>query len=779
MAEIAALEAQFADLIARELECRPWQVESADALLRDGGTVPFIARYRKEATGALDDAQLEVLDKRRTYFLKLAARRATVLASIAEQDRLTPELEAQILSVTTKQQLEDLYLPYRPRRRSRAQEARDQGLEPLADALLTAAPSSRPPELVARRFVAADRGVRDAAAALKGARDILAERFAETAEHRAHLRKAFERDAVVKAAVVAGKEDEAAEYRDYFDHAEAARTMPSHRVLAVLRGEKEGVLKVSLEIDDALEVKTLATAIGVPLNTPSGAVVAAAVADSYVRLLRPSIASELMTRLRDSAEAEAISVFRANLEALLMQPPLGETVVMGIDPGHRTGCKVVVVDATGRVLAHETIRPLKPKADPEAAAAAVTRLVREHGVRAIAVGNGTGGRETELFVRSAIADLGEDQLLVTIVPETGASVYSASKVARQELPDLDVAERGSASIARRLQDPLAELVKIEPRSLGVGQYQHDVNQKRLGSELRLAVEKVVHRVGVEVNTASAELLRYVSGLGDTLARSVVAHRDDHGPLRSRQALLEVPGIGPKTFEVAAGFLRVRASDDPLDATAVHPERYDVVHAMAASLGSDVPALLGNPGALRSVDLASFTDDKAGLGRFTLADIKAELARPGRDPRPSFKAPRWSREVLTADDLREGMTLEGRVSNVTNFGAFVDIGIKRNGLVHLSELSKRRFADPRDVVRVGEVVTVKVIGVDQDRGRISLSMKAVQEATAPKRRRGPKGRQGARGGRKPSGPPRRPQRKPEPRHATIDDLIGKFGGRKMK
>jgi uncharacterized protein len=783
----AALEPAFAGLIAQEIRCRPAQVKAADELFATGATVPFVARYRKEATGGLEDVQLETLFKKREYFLDLAQRRDAILASVAEQGKLSPELEAALRAAVTKQELEDLYLPYKPRRRTRAQAARERGLEPLADQLLAAAVGRTSAAELAAAFVNAELGVADGEAALAGARDILAERLAETADHRAALRRTLRQHGVLRVQVLSGKEEDeaAAVYRDYFDYREPVREIASHRLLAALRGEKEGVLLSDLEIDDEAQVARLEASFGVPLDTSCGAQLAAAAADGYKRLLRPSMANEVRSELRQRAEEEAISVFRDNLEALLLQAPLGQVAVMGLDPGFRTGCKLAVVDATGRVVDTGVIYPVPPKADEVGAAATVLAGARRHGVRAIAIGNGTGSRETEAFVRRVVQEAGLEGVTVAIVPETGASVYSASEVARNELPNLDVTLRGAVSIARRLQDPLAELVKIEPRSLGVGQYQHDVDQKALARELDLAVEGAVNRVGVELNLASSELLRRVSGLSERLARSVVEFRDGGGAFASRKSLLKVPGFGPKTFEQAAGFLRIRDSRHPLDRTAVHPERYGAVERMAKHLGEPLEALVGNPQLVARIDFSAFEDAAAGLGRFTLEDIRGELERPGRDPRPDFRAPEWRADVTSLEDLLPGMQLEGRVSNVTNFGAFVDIGVKRDGLVHISELAHDWVGDPRAVVQVGGIVKVQVMEVDRQRGRISLSIKALKPAPAQAKGPGRQGKDKAKPAaqsaeqppakRPPSPPANRPATAPPPK-TSVSDLMRKFNRR---
>ncbi|HEY7216497.1 MAG TPA: Tex family protein [Thermoanaerobaculia bacterium] len=758
----AVLEPRFIDIIAAEVACRAQQVQAAAALFAEGATVPFVARYRKEATGGLEDLQLETIAKRRDYFLELAERRDAILESIREQGKLSAELEASIRAAVTKQELEDLYLPYKPKRRTRAQIAREKGLEPLAETLLARAGSRDLPEELARPYIDAEKGVEDADAALAGARDILAERLSENAGERAELRRALAAEGVLRSRVVPEKEKEAeaAVYRDYFDRGEPAREIPSHRLLAILRGEREGFLASDLRIDDEREVERLGRSWGVPLETPCGRQIAEATADGYKRLLRPSITNEVRTEMRERAETQAIAVFRANLEALLLQAPLGQSPVMGLDPGLRTGCKLAVVDGTGRVVATDVIHAVPPHTDEAGAAKTVVSLIRKHGVHAVAVGNGTASRETEAFARKAVQEAGLEGVVVAIVPETGASVYSASAVAREELPQLDVSLRGAVSIARRLQDPLAELVKIEPRSLGVGQYQHDVDQKSLERELDTAVEGAVNRVGVELNTASASLLRRVSGLSERTANSIVHHRDANGPFRSRKSLLKVSGFGPRTFELAAGFLRVREGENPLDRTAVHPERYPVVEEMAEALAVPVSNLVGNSDLVGKLDFSRFADAERNLGRFTLDDIRNELLRPGRDPRPEFKVPEWRPDVTSVKDLQPGMVLEGRVSNVTNFGAFVDIGVHCDGLVHVSELTHRWVADPRDAVKVGEIVKVKVLEVDYQRERIGLSIKALQQPPAAPARQA-------------AGSAGRPPMKPAKPSASVADLVRKF------
>ncbi|MEM7350832.1 MAG: Tex family protein [Acidobacteriota bacterium] len=768
----SSLEERFITIIAGELGCRAQQVAAAAALLTEGSTVPFIARYRKEATGGLDDEQLEKLAKRRTYFLELTDRRDTVLAQIEEQGKLSSELEKAIRAATSKRELEDLYLPYKPKRRTRAQIARERGLEPLADSLLEAAGAATSPAELAKPFLAPEKDVEDTEQAIAGARDILAERLSEEAAHRAHLRRVFAQRGELSVRVLTGKEEEGQVYKDYFDHQEPARSVPSHRLLAILRGEREGFLISGLDIDDAAEVERLGKSWDVRLDTPCGREVAAATADGFKRLLRPQVTNEIRGELREAAEAEAIKVFRANLEALLMQSPIGQVTVMGLDPGYRTGCKLAVVDGTGRVLETGVIYPVQPKARVEEAASRVAGLIRRHQVRAIAIGNGTGSRETEIFARRTVREAKLGDVIATIVPETGASVYSASAVARAELPELDVSLRGAVSIARRFQDPLAELVKIEPKSLGVGQYQHDVDQKALAGELEATVERTVNRVGVELNTASPSLLRRVSGLSERQATNIVQHRDSNGPFASRRTLLEVAGFGAKTFELAAGFLRIRDSEHPLDRTAVHPERYPLVEAMAGDLGVSLAEVVGHPAMVGKVRFDRFLDADEGIGRFTLDDIRGELERPGRDPRPEFVAPELRDDVTSIDDLEPGMELEGRVSNVTNFGAFVDLGVKRDGLVHISELSDSWIDNPQEAVQVGQVVRVRVLEVDRGRGRISLSMRSPDKAPAQREARSQSQPGPIRRAKKPSRPAGAAAAPPR-RQATVEDLMRKF------
>ena len=717
--------------LATELGAQPRQVDAAVALLDEGATVPFIARYRKEATGGLDDTQLRTLQERLQYLRELEERRAVVLRSIDEQGKLTPELRASITAADTKVALEDLYLPYKPKRRTKAQIAREAGLEPLAQALLQ--DPTIEPAAAAAAYVSEERGIADATAALEGARAILMETFAEDAALLGRLREDLWQDAEVTAQVVAGKETDGAKFADWFDHREPLCKMPSHRALALLRGRAEGVLQVGLDLEPgADEAKPDAAAFGPCEGRVArhfGVEQRGRPADRWlcdtVRLcwrakLSVHLELELMLRLRERAEAEAIAVFGSNLRDLLLAAPGGARVVMGLDPGLRTGVKVAVCDATGKVVATATIYPHAPRHDQEGSLAVLGALAAKHGVQVVAIGNGTASRETERLVKDLCTRRPELHLQKMVVSEAGASVYSASELAAHEFPDLDVTLRGAVSIARRLQDPLAELVKIEPKAIGVGQYQHDVDQTRLARTLDTVVEDCVNAVGVDVNTASVPLLRRVSGLNETLARNIVAFRDQHGAFRERNRLLEVPRMGPKTFQQAAGFLRIMGGDNPLDASAVHPEAYPVVQRLLAQSGKAMRELIGDSGFLRKVDAPSLCDERFGLP--TVQDILAELEKPGRDPRPEFQTATFKDGVETLGDLRPDMVLEGVVTNVTNFGAFVDIGVHHDGLVHISALSHRFVQDPREVVKAGQVVKVKVLSVDLPRQRIALSMR---------------------------------------------------------
>ncbi len=700
--------------LARELELPPAGVGAVLHLLDDGNTVPFIARYRKEATGSLDEVQIRAVAERRAYLAELDKRRAAVLESIAEQGSLDEALRARIAAAATKAELEDLYLPYKPKRRTRATIARERGLEPLAERIL-AQPAEGDAAAEAAAFVDAEREVPDAAAALAGARDIVAERVAERAGLRAMVREAFAARGRLVTALARGgeKRDPEGKFRQYHQHAEPVARIPSHRYLAIRRGEREKVLRVHIEVEAEPLLARLFTAVGLQPDTPFGGELRRAVEDAYQRLLAPGLETEVRGALKERADREAVEVFAANLDNLLLAPPLGARPVLGVDPGLRTGCKLAAVDASGRLRSTGTLFLARSAAERERAAAEVRAVAAELEPAAVAVGNGTGGREAEAFLRGTL-----EGATVVQVSEAGASVYSASELARAEFPDQDVTVRGAISIARRLQDPLAELVKIEPKAIGVGQYQHDVHQPLLARKLDEVVESCVNRVGVELNTASAPLLARVAGIGARLAERIVAQREQSGRFGSRQALRGVAGLGDKTFEQAAGFLRIRDGAHPLDASAVHPERYGLVERMARDLGVELAALVGDAAAAGRIAPERYAGD--GVGEPTLRDILAELAKPGRDPRDRFEPVRFRDDVQAIGDLRAGMQLEGVVTNVTAFGAFVDIGVHRDGLVHISELADRFVRDPHQVVRVGDRLSVRVLDVDQQRKRISLS-----------------------------------------------------------
>ncbi|WP_414167487.1 Tex family protein [Streptoverticillium reticulum] len=748
--------------IAEELGVREGQVRAAVELLDGGATVPFVARYRKEATGALDDAQLRTLEERLRYLRELEERRAAILESVRSQDKLDAELEARIREADSKARLEDIYLPFKPKRRTKAQIAREAGLEPLADGLLR--DPGTEPAAAAAAFVDADKGVADAAAALEGARAILTERFGEDADLIGELRERMWTRGRLAAKVRDGKEEAGAKFADYFAFAEPFTALPSHRVLAMLRGEKEEVLDLTLEPEEpsaeagptAYE-QAIARRFGIAdRGRPADKWLGDTVRWAWRTRILVHLGIDLRLRMRQAAEDEAVRVFAANLRDLLLAAPAGTRATMGLDPGFRTGVKVAVVDATGKVAATETVYPHVPQNKWDASLATLARLAREHGVELVAIGNGTASRETDRLAADLLARHPELKLTKVMVSEAGASVYSASAFASQELPGLDVSLRGAVSIARRLQDPLAELVKIDPKSIGVGQYQHDLSEVKLSRSLDAVVEDCVNGVGVDVNTASAPLLSRVSGIGAGLAENIVAHRDTNGPFRSRKALKDVSRLGPKAYEQCAGFLRIRGGDDPLDASSVHPESYPVVRAMVKTAGGDVGALIGNTGALRSLRPQDFVSDAVGLP--TVTDILRELEKPGRDPRPAFKTATFKEGVEKLGDLQPGMVLEGVVTNVAAFGAFVDIGVHQDGLVHVSAMSKTFVKDPRDVVKPGDIVRVKVLEVDVPRKRISLTLRLEDEAapaaagaererrSAPRQRKG-----GASRGAKPGAP----------------------------
>ncbi|BAD58998.1 Tex family protein [Nocardia farcinica] len=726
--------------IAEELGVRESQVRAAVELLDAGSTVPFIARYRKEVTGGLDDAQLRTLEERLHYLRELDERRAAIIESIRAQGKLDDELHRSLLLAETKARLEDIYLPYKPKRRTKAQIAREAGHEPVADALL-ADPTTDPAQYTAEQ--------------LDGARAILVERFAEDADLVGELREMMWNRGQLTSTVRPGKEEAGAKFADYFEFSEAFSSLPSHRVLALFRGEKEEVLSLQLEPDTeelapgerSVYEGRIAAKFGIAdRGRPADSWLLDTVRWAWRTKLQVSLGIDTRMRLRQAAEKDAVDVFAANLRDLLLAAPAGTRTTMGLDPGYRTGVKVAVVDATGKVVATEVIYPHKPQGQTEKSLAVLGALVARFGVELIAIGNGTASRETDALVAELISRIGatsDKKPTKVVVSEAGASVYSASAYASQELPELDVSLRGAVSIARRLQDPLAELVKIDPKSIGVGQYQHDVSETLLARSLGAVVEDAVNAVGVDVNTASVPLLSRVSGIGSAVAESIVAHRDQNGPFRSRTALLDVPRLGPKAFEQCAGFLRIRGGDDPLDTSAVHPEAYPVVRRILEATGRRVDELIGNTGVLRSLRPAEFTDEKFGVP--TVTDIIGELEKPGRDPRPEFKTAEFAAGVEKVADLKPGMVLEGVVTNVAAFGAFVDVGVHQDGLVHVSAMSHSFVKDPREVVKSGDVVKVKVLEVDVARQRIGLSLRLDDEPGAAKGERGGQREGGRRGG----------------------------------
>ncbi|HFG1746549.1 TPA: Tex family protein [Vibrio cholerae] len=716
--------------IAQELNVRPEQVIAAVTLIDDGNTVPFIARYRKEVTGGLDDTQLRNLDSRLAYLREMDDRRQTILKSIQEQGKLTPELEQAILSADSKNRLEDLYLPYKPKRRTKGQIAIEAGLEPLADTLWTQ--PNTDPESEAAKYINAEKGVADSKAALDGARAIVMERIAEDANLLEKIRQHLNRNAEIVSRVIEGKEQAGEKFKDYFDHREPISKAPSHRALAMLRGRNEGFLTLTLNADPELEESARQSYCETLIAEHYGIHLSQATADAWRKQviswawkikISMHMETELMSAMKERAEIEAIEVFATNLKDLLMAAPAGPRATLGLDPGLRTGCKVAVVDATGKVLATDTIYPHAPQHQYDRAMQSIALLVKKFNVDLIAIGNGTASRETDAFAADLIKR-GNLKVQKIMVSEAGASVYSASELAAKEFPNLDVSLRGAVSIARRLQDPLAELVKIDPKSIGVGQYQHDVSQTLLAKRLDAIVEDCVNAVGVDVNTASAALLTRVAGLSAALAQNIVEYRDENGRFESRSALKKVPRLGPKAFEQCAGFLRIMDGKNPLDASAVHPEAYPVVKTIAEKNSKDLKALIGNTEFLRTLRAVDYTDENFGVP--TVTDIIKELDKPGRDPRPEFKTATFAEGIHEVSDLEVGMVLEGVVSNVANFGAFVDIGVHQDGLVHISALTDRFISDPREVVKAGDIVKVKVMEVDVQRKRIALSMRLNDE-----------------------------------------------------
>ncbi|MFJ9009091.1 Tex family protein [Streptomyces canus] len=761
--------------IAEELGVRERQVKAAVELLDGGSTVPFIARYRKEATEMLDDAQLRTLEERLRYLRELEERRTAILDSVREQGKLTEELEARIRSAETKARLEDIYLPFKPKRRTKAQIAREAGLEPLAEGLL--GDPGVAPLAAAAAFVNADKGVPDAQAALDGARAILTERFSEDADLIGELRERMWVRGRLAAKVREGKEEAGAKFADYFDFAEPFTNLPSHRILAMLRGEKEEVLDLVLEPEEATEGPSsyegiVAHRFGIAeRGRPGDKWLTDTVRWAWRTRILVHLGIDLRLRLRTAAEDEAVNVFAANLRDLLLAAPAGTRATLGLDPGFRTGVKVAVVDATGKVVATDVIHPHVPANRWDEAIAKLARLAKEHAVELVAIGNGTASRETDKLAGELITKHPELKLTKVMVSEAGASVYSASAFASQELPDMDVSLRGAVSIARRLQDPLAELVKIDPKSIGVGQYQHDLSEVKLSRSLDAVVEDCVNGVGVDVNTASAPLLARVSGITSGLAENIVSHRDANGPFKARTELKKVARLGPKAYEQCAGFLRIRGGDDPLDSSSVHPEAYPVVRRMVKTAGQEVASLIGNTGVLRSLRPQDYVDETFGLP--TVTDILKELEKPGRDPRPAFKTAAFKEGVEKISDLSSGMVLEGVVTNVAAFGAFIDVGVHQDGLAHVSALSKTFVKDPRDVVKPGDIVKVKVLEVDIPRKRISLTLRLDDEAAAS----GGERRQQQRGGRPPQQRQRqqpRQQQAPAPGNSAMADALRKAG-----
>ena len=701
----------FSKMIATALNIAVRQVENTLSLLEGGATIPFISRYRTEATGGLEEVQIGEIKERHDKLTEIAKRKDTILKTIEEQGKLTADLKKRIEACWDATELEDIYLPYKPKRKTRAESARQKGLEPLATILMM----QRENNLMARVRTFVKGEVKDEEDALKGARDIIAEQVSEDERSRNQLRNQFSRQAIITSKVVKGKEEEAAKYKDYFDFNEPLKRCTSHRLLAIRRGEAEGLLKVSISPDDEECTERLVRSY-VRGNNECSQQVKEAVQDAYKRLLKPSIETEFAALSKEKADEEAIRVFAGNLRQLLLAPPLGQKRVMGIDPGYRTGCKVVCLDAQGNLLHNETIYPHPPKNEHSISARKLTKLVEQYQIEAIAIGNGTASRETEAFVTNQRYDR---KLQVFVVSEDGASIYSASKIAREEFPEYDVTVRGAVSIGRRLMDPLAELVKIEAKSIGVGQYQHDVEQTALKKSLDMTVESCVNSVGVNLNTASRHLLTYVSGLGPTLAQNIVDYRAENGAFASRKELMKVPRMGAKAFEQCAGFLRIPGAKNPLDNSAVHPESYAVVEHIAKDMKCSVEDLIKNKEIRSKIDIKKYVSDKVGLP--TLTDIMAELEKPGRDPRQAIKVFEFDKNVKTIDDLKEGMTLPGIVTNITNFGCFVDVGIKENGLVHVSQLCRDFVSDPTTAVSIHQHVQVKVVSIDRERKRIGLTM----------------------------------------------------------
>ncbi len=709
--------------LAEELSLSHSSIAATLRLLDEGNTVPFIARYRKEATGDLDELQIRAIQERRKYIMEMEERRATILSSIESQGKLSEDLRAQINACDTKNGLEDIYLPYKPKRRTRAMIACEKGLEPLAELILSQ-PMQGAPSTAAAAYIDLSKGVEDIEAALSGARDIAAERIAEQADIRAMVREIFAHEGVIVSKVIEGQDGKATKYEQYYAYSENVSTIPSHRYLAIRRGEKEGVLHFHIAVDAENACTCITKLAGLQTASPFAQQLTLAIEDAYARLIAPVIETDLRVELKMRSDRAAVDVFASNLRELLMAAPLGGQTIIGIDPGLRTGCKCAVVDATGKFLDNTTFNLVQGERAQQSAAHDLKLMIAKYHPYAIAIGNGTAGRETYAFVKETLKALTIEPPLVMMVSESGASVYSASDIAREEFPDLDLTVRGAISIARRLQDPLAELVKVDPKAIGVGQYQHDVYQTLLQEKLDEVVESCVNQVGVEINTASAPLLAQVAGIGPSLANKIIMHRDIHGAFRQRHELLDVSGLGPRTFEQAAGFLRIRNGKHPLDASAVHPERYALVEKMAKDLGVDVSQLIANRQLIESIAIKNYSN--AEVGELTLRDIIAELLKPGRDPRAVFEAVPFRDDVSSMADLKPGMKLTGIVTNVAAFGAFVDIGVHQDGLIHISELSDRFIREASEVVKVGDKIKVEVLTVDAERKRISLTARSARQ-----------------------------------------------------
>jgi protein Tex len=710
---------KFISQIAQELGLSVHSVQAVVQLLTEGNTLPFIARYRKEATGNMDEVQIKLIQERNSYLLELEERRLAILASIESQGKLTDELRKQILECQSKTLLEDLYLPYKPKRRTRAMIAKEKGLEPLAELILKQSLTERP-EQIAVSFIDIEKGIEDIESALAGARDIVAEKVAEEASVRAFVREVFAKEGIVVSKVRPDKMGTPTKFEQYYDFKERVKTIPSHRYLAIRRGEKEKILDFSIEVESEPILSHISTLMKMNERSPWKQELSKAIEDAFKRLIYSSVETDVRIDLKMASDRAAVDIFAENLRHLLLSAPLGGKNVVGIDPGIRTGCKCAAVDDTGKYLANITIYPSQGVHKTEQAAKDLLKFITMFKPYAIAIGNGTAGRETESFVRQLLKENGMTEIVVVSVNESGASVYSASDVAREEFPDLDLTIRGAISIARRLQDPLAELVKIDPKSIGVGQYQHDVHQPMLQDQLHHVIESCVNKVGVDINTSSASLLSYVAGIGSSLAHKIIKHRESKGAFKSRKQLREVSGFGAKTFEQAAGFLRIRDGENPLDASAVHPERYELVEHIANDLGVPLSNLINKPELVAKINPKKYVN--ASVGELTLSDIIQELSKPGRDPRKVFEPPRFRDDILSIQDLKAGMVLEGIVTNVTAFGAFVDIGVHQDGLVHLSELSDKYIRHPGEVVQTGDKIKVEVQQVDVDRKRISLTAK---------------------------------------------------------